>query len=76
MSDEAGPRAAERAARAELERSGIEPEYVEVVSAHDLQPLGRLEGEVLIAIAARVGRARLIDNVVVTVDAARAAATA
>ena len=76
VSDEAGPRAAERAARAELERSGIEPEYVEVVSAHDLQPLGRLEGEVLIAIAARVGRARLIDNVVVTVDAARAAATA
>jgi pantoate--beta-alanine ligase len=76
VSDEAGPRAAERAARAELERYGIEPEYVEVVSAHDLQPLGRLEGEVLIAIAARVGRARLIDNVVVTVDAARAAATA
>ena len=76
VSGEAGPQAAERAARAELERSGIEPEYVEVVSAHDLQPLGRLEGEVLIAIAARVGRARLIDNVVVTVDAARAAATA
>ena len=76
VADQAGPQAAERAARAELERSGIEPEYVEVVSAHDLQPLGRLEGEVLIAIAARVGRARLIDNVVVTVDAARAAATA
>ena len=65
VSDEAGPRAAERAARAELERSGIEPEYVEVVSAHDLQPLGRLEGEVLITIAARVGRARLIDNVLI-----------
>lgn len=39
-------------------------EYVEVVSAEDLGALERIEGEVLVAVAARVGRARLIDNVV------------
>ena len=61
------------AARAELGRAGVEPDYVEVVSATDLRPLERLEGEVLIAIAARVGRARLIDNSVVKVEAADAA---
>jgi pantoate--beta-alanine ligase len=53
------------AAREQLEVPGVEPEYVEVVSARDLSPLDRVEGEVLIAVAARVGRARLIDNVVV-----------
>jgi pantoate--beta-alanine ligase len=53
-------------ARRELAASGVEPEYVEVVSAEDLTPLERLNGDgVLIAVAARVGRARLIDNVVV-----------
>jgi pantoate--beta-alanine ligase len=53
------------AARRQLDVPGIEPEYVEVVSARDLRQLDRLEGEILIAVAARVGRARLIDNVVV-----------
>jgi pantoate--beta-alanine ligase len=52
-------------ARLELDRPAVEPEYVEVVSARDLTPLERLDGEILIAIAARVGKARLIDNVVV-----------
>jgi pantoate--beta-alanine ligase len=50
----------------ELEASGVETEYVEVVSAEDLTPLDDLENrEILVAIAAMVGRARLIDNVVV-----------
>jgi pantoate--beta-alanine ligase len=53
------------AARDQLDVRGVEPEYVEVVSARDLTPLDRLEGEVLIAVAARVGPARLIDNVVI-----------
>jgi pantoate--beta-alanine ligase len=53
-------------ARRELEAAGVEPDYVEVVSAEDLTPLGRLNGDgVLVAVAARVGQARLIDNVVV-----------
>jgi pantoate--beta-alanine ligase len=56
------------AARQEMERPGVQPEYVEVVSARDLSQLDRLEGEeVLIAIAATVGRTRLIDNTVLKV---------
>ena len=43
-----------------------EPEYVEARSAEDLSPIGELNGRpVLLAVAARVGRARLIDNVVI-----------
>jgi pantoate--beta-alanine ligase len=59
-----------RAARDELESAGIEPEYIEVVSAGDLSPLEEIgDEEVLVAIAARVGKARLIDNVVTTREA-------
>lgn len=41
----------------------VEPEYIEAVDYRLLRPVTRMEGEVLIALAARVGRARLIDNV-------------
>jgi pantoate--beta-alanine ligase len=55
------------AARDELRNSGIEPEYVEARAAEDLTPIATLNGRpVLLAVAARVGRARLIDNVVIT----------
>jgi pantoate--beta-alanine ligase len=58
------------AAREELESAGVEPEYIEVVSAADLSPLEEIgDEEVLVAIAARVGNARLIDNVVTRRDA-------
>ena len=50
------------AARAELENSRIEPEYLELRSAIDLAPVERVNGSTLLAVAARVGRARLIDN--------------
>jgi pantoate--beta-alanine ligase len=54
-------------ARAVLRNSGIEPEYVEARAAEDLEPIAKLNGRpVLVAVAARVGRARLIDNVVIT----------
>jgi pantoate--beta-alanine ligase len=53
-----------RAARAELDDAGIEPEYLELRSATDLTPVERVNGSTLLAVAARVGRARLIDNVV------------
>ena len=43
-------------------------DYAEVVDAADLPPVGRIEGRVLLAVAAFVGRARLIDNAVVTVS--------
>ena len=42
-------------------------EYVEVRGADDLEPLSELTGEFVIAVAAQLGRARLIDNVVVAV---------
>jgi pantoate--beta-alanine ligase len=53
-------------ARKELRSAGIEPEYVEARSAEDLSPIAEMNGRsVLVAVAARVGRARLIDNVVI-----------
>ena len=55
------------AARNELSNSGIEPEYVEARAAEDLSPVAELNGRpVLLAVAARVGRARLIDNILIT----------
>jgi pantoate--beta-alanine ligase len=54
------------AVRRQLEARGVEAEYVEVVAASDLTPLESLDREeVLIALAARIGHARLIDNTVV-----------
>jgi pantoate--beta-alanine ligase len=52
------------AARAELGAAGVEPEYVELRSADDLSPVERVNGSTLLAVAARVGRARLIDNTI------------
>jgi pantoate--beta-alanine ligase len=60
-----------RAARDELEGAGVEAEYIELVSAGDLSPLEEIgEEDMLVAIAARIGKARLIDNVVVESPAA------
>jgi pantoate--beta-alanine ligase len=52
------------AARGELDAHGIEPEYLELRSVSDLSPVDRVNGSTLLAVAARVGRARLIDNTV------------
>jgi pantoate--beta-alanine ligase len=51
-------------ARAVLQQAGIEPEYLELRSAEDLSPVERVNGSTLLAVAARVGRARLIDNAI------------
>ncbi len=54
------------AARAELAAAGIEPEYLEARDAETLAPAQIFNGRpVLVAVAARVGRARLIDNTVI-----------
>jgi pantoate--beta-alanine ligase len=45
-------------------------EYVEARDAHDLMPATKLEGDVLVALAARVGSTRLIDNVILSVRGA------
>lgn len=46
---------------------GVALEYVETRSAHDVTPIGTIDGEVLVALAAKVGETRLIDNVTLTV---------
>jgi pantoate--beta-alanine ligase len=54
------------AAREELASAGIEPEYLEARDAEALQPVAALNGRpVLVAVAAQVGGARLIDNVLI-----------
>jgi pantoate--beta-alanine ligase len=54
------------AARRELAAAGIEPEYLEARDAEELRPVAELNGRpVLVAVAARVGNARLIDNVLI-----------
>jgi pantoate--beta-alanine ligase len=58
--------AAIEAGRAELEAAGVEPEYLEARDPDDLTPVAELNGRpVLLAVAARVGGARLIDNVLI-----------
>ena len=58
--------AALAAARAELEAAGIELEYLEARDAETLAETRSFNGRpVLIAVAARVGTARLIDNLVI-----------
>ncbi|MEK6250603.1 MAG: pantoate--beta-alanine ligase [Actinomycetota bacterium] len=53
-------------ARRELSEAGIEPEYLEARDAEDLTPVAELNGRpVLVAVAAQVGGARLIDNVLI-----------
>jgi pantoate--beta-alanine ligase len=52
------------AARGELDAAGVEPEYLELRSTQDLSPVDRVNGSTLLAVAAQVGRARLIDNTI------------
>jgi pantoate--beta-alanine ligase len=68
--DPARVAAAGRAAMAEF---GVEPEYFEIVSTEDLSPPAAIDGEALVAVAARFGRARLIDNTTVRTPARVAA---
>jgi pantoate--beta-alanine ligase len=59
------PAAVEAAARALLEgQPGVEPDYVALVDAVSLEPAKQAEPGQVLAIAARVGRTRLIDNVI------------
>jgi len=54
------------AARRELEAAGIEPEYLEARDPEEMTPVAELNGRpVLVAVAAQVGAARLIDNVLI-----------
>ncbi len=48
----------------ETQSSGV-IDYIQCVNTQDLLPVSRISGEVLIALAVKFGRARLIDNVIV-----------
>lgn len=50
------------AAREVLDAAGIAPEYLELRDALTLQTVTSVESDTLLAVAARVGAARLIDN--------------
>lgn len=54
----------------EAGRHGLELEYAEVRRAADLAPVTELDGEVVVAVAAPVGRARLIDNITMQIAGA------
>ncbi len=60
------PEVLEKTAREELAKEPlVEPEYVSADDAATLGPVGPKTSEVLLSLAARVGKTRLIDNVVV-----------
>jgi pantoate--beta-alanine ligase len=59
--------AVEAAGRNAMAALGVQPEYFAAVPADTLLSKEALEGEVLIAVAARVGDVRLIDNEIVRI---------
>ena len=72
VSIRAGERRAAAVTEAIWARVASEPlvalEYVEVRDAESLESRDEVAGAIVVALAARVGRARLIDNMVFTVD--------
>jgi pantoate--beta-alanine ligase len=53
------------AALAAMTDFGVEPEYLELVSPETFEPVTTVNGRVLVAVAARVGGTRLIDNALI-----------
>lgn len=61
------PRQLVQAARRCIEKTPeVQIEYIEAVDARTLETVERIEGPVVVAIAARLGQTRLIDNMVFT----------
>ena len=64
------------AAREAMRAAGVEPEYLALVAPDSFDPVQRVDGEpVLVAVAARVGDVRLIDNELLTAGPAERGAT-
>jgi pantoate--beta-alanine ligase len=61
---ERSPAVLVEAATQTLRSFGVAPEYVALVDPETLEPLEQLAGEALLAIAARIGDVRLIDNTI------------
>jgi pantoate--beta-alanine ligase len=53
------------AALAAMAPHGVEPEYLALVDPDSFQPVDSVNGRVLVAVAARVGHTRLIDNALI-----------
>lgn len=43
-------------------------DYIEIYSYPDLKPVSKIQGKIIIALAVKFSRARLIDNMIVTVN--------
>jgi pantoate--beta-alanine ligase len=63
---ERSPAVLVRAAQTAMRERGVTAEYVALVDPDTLEPLERLDAPALLALAARVGRVRLIDNAMLT----------
>ena len=60
-----------RAAATEAMRMhDVEPEYIALVDPNTFSPVDTVNGRVLVAVAARIGDTRLIDNVLLTTEGA------
>lgn len=67
---ERSTRAVADAVRSQIVAQGrLQVDYIEIVDAETLEPAVPLEGRVVIAVAVYCGDARLIDNIIVDVDA-------
>jgi pantoate--beta-alanine ligase len=56
------------AAREVLAHDHVSPDYLELVSTETLAPIDVIRGEALLAVAARVGGVRLIDNTILRAE--------
>lgn len=58
----------EQQASEQLQRSGFEPDYVEIRQSGNLEPAETSDKSLRILLAARLGKARLIDNIACDLD--------
>jgi pantoate--beta-alanine ligase len=59
------------AASARAAMDGVQPEYLALVDPDSFEPITTVDGRVLVALAARIGVTRLIDNTIVNPAATR-----
>jgi pantoate--beta-alanine ligase len=64
----AGLKQLEDSAKAELTGAGFEPQYITITRRSDLLPANKGDDELVILAAAVLGKARLIDNLEVTIE--------
>jgi pantoate--beta-alanine ligase len=53
-------------ARAAMDDFDVEPEYLALVDPEDLRPVATVDQDTLLAVAARIGQVRLIDNTILS----------